>query len=131
MPTIPTNFDGVTFYYWKGLTPTTGQLCSDAGLTTPVVPGSNSAGVFLLGVPANALPADTSGMGTINGGIVSGGGQCRMGVKLGVMRLCQAMGMDDSGQSVTDAIANCKAIVDALGVNYDGDGATYSWDNVL
>lgn len=61
---IPSGFDGVTWYYWKELTPTTGQLCSDSGLTTPVAP-SGIGGSWTGYVTNNVLTITAVGSGAL------------------------------------------------------------------
>jgi hypothetical protein len=130
--TLPPEIDPTVWYYWKELTSTTGQLCTDAALLLPVIPSTTVANKYYWVVPANTLPADNSGSGTYNGG-TGIGGDSRIGVKLGTMRLCQAMGMaDDANGDVTDAIANCAAIFDNIpGQTGYADRMQYGWDNSL
>ncbi len=128
----PGNFNFTTWYYWKELTSTTGQLCTDAGLTSPVTPSTSVAGLFFWAVIANGIPADNSGSGTYNGQ-QNAGGSSRIGVTLGIMRLCQACGMvDDANGNVTDAITNCALIFNSLplAAGYASD-PTWGYDNVL
>ncbi len=110
----PGNFDFTTWWYWKELTSTTGQLCSDAGLTLPITPSTSVSGLPFWVVPSNTLPTDTSGLGTFNGKTTTGGGS-RIAIQYGIFRLCQAMGMaDDANGNVTNAITNTAAIFNSL-----------------
>jgi hypothetical protein len=127
----PGGFDFTTWYYWKELTSTTGQLCSDAGLTTPVTPSTSVSGLYFWIVPSNTLPLDSSGSGTYNGG--QNIGTSRIAIQMAIMRLCQAMGMaDDANGNVTDAITNCAAIFNSI-PGQTGFVADPTWaiDNVL
>lgn len=131
--TIPTPFDATTWYYWKSTGGTNCQLfaASDPGMTTPLVPTQSSSNVNGWLCPANTLPADNSGSGTVNGGQVTGG-DSRIGVKLGTLRLCQAMGMaDDSNGNVTNAITNTATIFNAVPGQTGFDSSQYGWDNTL
>jgi hypothetical protein len=129
---LPPEIDPTAWYYWKEITATSGQLCTDVGLTLPVTPSTSIGGKYFWVVPSNTLPTDTSGQGTYNGG-TSNSGNSRIAAKLGTMRLCQAMGMaDDANGNVTDAITNCAAIFNSVPgqAGYSAD-AQYGWDNVL
>jgi hypothetical protein len=126
---IPAGFDSTTWYYWNELSSTTGQLCTDAGLTTPVTPSESKTRVSMFVNPSNTLPADNSGLGTYQGGTATGGSS-RISTKLGTLRLMKALDMDDTGASLTDAITNCAAIMAAIpgqtGTGYESR-PQYAW----
>jgi hypothetical protein len=121
--TPPTPFITVTWYYWKELTSTTGQLCTDAGLTLPVTATGAASGIWFWVVPANTLPADNSGNGTYGNGLITGGGPY-LGQKYGTMRSLAAFEKALNGRVTTNtqnAMNNLQTLYVAL--NASGDAA--------
>jgi hypothetical protein len=113
---VPTPFDEAVWYFWKGLTSLTGQLCTDAALALPVTATQDKAGVSFWIVPANPRPSVSAG--SFNGGSTADP-QHRMMEIMATLRLAKAAGLVNS--SLDAAIANAVAINAAVGSSYVSD----------
>lgn len=131
---MPTPFVGTQFYYIKNVVGQSNHqvnLYSDSGLTTLVTPTQTVSGVNFYFVPANALPADTLGK-SLGDGYVSPNpaGNSRIGTTQGMLKMCKAYGMNDTGVSLTDALTHIGQIWGGRGGSYAGM-PLYNYDTTL
>lgn len=116
--TLPGGFNLSTWYYWKELTPSTGQLCTDAAMLNPVTPTTNPSSVdhdvFFWMVPANTILANSVGHAYRT---TSPNAESDNASSLGALRAIKFWHGDLTGYE-TAAIANLDALLTAMGVDY-------------
>ncbi len=116
--TLPGGFDLNTWYYWKELTASTGQLCADAAMTLPVTPTSAPSSVdhdvFFWVVPANPILANSVGHAYRT---TATNAESDNPSSLGALRAIVFWHGDRTGYA-TAAIANLAELTTAMGVDW-------------
>lgn len=127
---IPVGLDQSFWYHWKELTPSTGQLCTDAALTSPVTLGSTHNNVDFWLIPSN-IPSDFSGEGTYFGG-KGNTGWSYLQQQLAAICLLKAYGSPDDGNGNNTAAINTITNLAAAsgGMTYT-TGVQYAMDTKL
>ncbi len=126
---IPTSIGTLIWYHWKGLTPTTGQLCLSAALDDPVTANSTGANEYFWFIPSNTPPPDSAGFEYRHGSPTNAAANAN--VAYGTLRLLKAAGL--GGPNIDAAIANARTMnfANALRVADRQKWPQYTWDETF